>query len=130
MTRRLLKVLAVMALATASACASTKGPISPADRTTISREELAERPAASLLDVISATRPTWLRALPGATGRAAITPIVYVDGRPVGGVDVLQSISTGAVESIRHLSASEAQNRYSMLQARPVIDIRSRSSSG
>ena len=131
MRQLFLGVLAMLALVVMVACTSTTGRVSSTDRTSISREELAERPTSNVYEVIRAIRPAWLRALPAALGSSATTaPLVYVDGRPAGEVDLLYSISTGAVENIRHLSASEAQNRYSMSQARPVIDIISRSSSG
>jgi|GEM_PF-7047470 len=131
MIRRVLGALVVLTLLAAGACTSTKGRISSGDRTTISREELAERPTSNVFEVVRAIRPTWLRALPGALGRSATTgPLIYVDGRPAGEVDILYSMSTRAVERIQHLSAAEAQNKYSMSQARPVIDIVSRASSG
>lgn len=128
MTRgRLSSLLALMLLVLNMACVSAARNSTAYDRSGISREELAERSASNLYDVVSAIRPSWLRSTPAAIGRAATTsPLVYIDGRPAGQVDALRSISPQSVEHARHLSASEAQNKYSMSQARPVIDLTTR----
>lgn len=114
----------VLLLAFSTACASTGGRVTSHDRNQISRAELEERPASNLYDIVSNLRPNWLRSSAGAIGRSATTaPLVYVDGRPAGEADALRSISPQSVELVRYLSASEAQSRFSMQEARPVLEL-------
>ncbi len=120
----------VFLLALTTACASTGGRASTYDRNLISRAELEARPASNLYDIVSNLRPTWLRSSAGAIGRAATTaPLVYVDGRPAGGADALRSISPQSIELVRYLSASEAQGKFSMNEARPVLELITRRTS-
>lgn len=119
-------LFSVLLLASVTACASTGGRTSY-DRDRITREELEERSYANLYDVVSALRPNWLRTAMGAGGgTSASTPLVYVDGRRLGDTGELRSVSAQAVQSARYLSATEAQNRYGMAEARPVIDVTTR----
>ncbi|HEY0970168.1 MAG TPA: hypothetical protein VGE02_04215 [Gemmatimonadales bacterium] len=125
MKRRTLLTVALLALTTA--CASTSGRSSTYDRDRLSREELEVRPQSNMYDTVVALRSNWLRSIRGGIGgRVNVTPLVYVDGRPLGNVEVLRSVSTQSVQSARYMSASEAQNRYGMSEARPVIDISTR----
>ncbi len=113
----------VLLLALTAACA-TGGARSPAyDRDRISREELDERSYANLYDIVSSVRSNWLRA---PMGSQSSTPLVYVDGRRMGGVEMLRSISAQAADQVRYLTATEAQSRYGMSEARPVIEVVSR----
>lgn len=113
-----------------TACASAGGGSGSTrtDRDHLSREELAQYPSSNLYDVIRSQRPVWLRdqvnSRMGHTGAAG--PIIYLDGQPFGEIDAARSISTQSVESVRRLTASQAQSRYSMQEARVVIEVTSR----
>lgn len=112
-----------------TACASTGGGGSGAgyDRERLTREQLEESPASNLYDVVRTQRPAWLRTQANSRmGSAAVGPMVYLDGQALGEADVMRSISTTSVESVRRLSASQAQSRYSMSDARVVLDVISR----
>ena len=124
-----LRMLAgVLLIALGAGCASSGGGrASSYDRTQLSRAELAQHPTSNLYDIVSNLRPTWLRSSAGAIGRAATTaPLVYVDGRPAGDAEALRSISPQSIELVRYLSASEAQGKFSMNEARPVLELRTR----
>lgn len=126
------RLFAAVLLIAATACASAGGSQSGeprGERNLISRAELEERSTSNLYDIIRALRPNWLRAQASGFANAALEqtgPIVYVDGQVFGEVEGLRSIVATSVEYVRFLSASQAQNRYSMAQARPVIDVTSR----
>jgi hypothetical protein len=113
-----------------TACASAGGGSGSTrtDRDRLSREELAEYPGSNLYDVIRSQRPAWLRdqvnSRLGQSGAAG--PMIYLDGQPFGEIEAARSISTQSVETVRRLTASQAQSRYSMQAARVVIDVTSR----
>lgn len=115
-------------LAAAMACASSGGGSGSYDRDRLSRAELEAHPTSTLYDVVRNQRPNWLRTQ--VTGRLnapqSVGPLIYIDGQPLGEPEVMRSISTTSVESVRFLSASQAQGRYSMQDARPILEITSR----
>ncbi len=117
-------LLTMVCLALTTACASSGGRSPGYDRDRISTEELEERSFANMYDVVSSMRPNWLRTAMGPSGSSATSsPLVYVDGRRLGGTDMLRSVSAQSVRSARYLSATEGQNKYGMAEARPVIEI-------
>lgn len=126
MTGRILAGAALLVMLTA--CATTGGTSgSSYDRERLTREQLEEHPASNLYDVIRNERPSWLRSMSSSRmGASALGPIVYLDGQPLGEVEVMRSMATSTVESVRRLSASQAQGRYSMGDARVVIEVVSR----
>lgn len=113
----------IVLLALATACASGASRGGSYDRDRITREELESRAGANLYDIVNSSRSNWLRAQAGTGGG---TPLVYVDGRRLGGLELLRSINVSTVEEVRYLSASAAHSRYSMSDARPVIEVISR----
>ena len=127
--------LAIAALAIPLAAQAQKPP--KKERNRISREELvqaAER-ATILYDAIRNLRPHFLQAnnrgvrttgigsgnngdsrgampVAGSGGSAAMnaTPTVYIDGVRSGELDMLKNINTSAVEEVRYLTPTEAEN--------------------
>lgn len=129
MTRRML--LVALLVSAAMGCASTGSGSGGGNRDLLTRAELEERETSSVYDVIRALRPSWLRTQVRAaalTSMPSSGPVVYMDGQPFGEPEVLRNVSASAVESITYMSASQAQNRYRMTDARPVLDVRSRGS--
>jgi hypothetical protein len=97
----------------------------------ITRNELASRPAASVFDVISATRPSWLQPVLGATGAGAAgaaTAEVYMDGRPVGPLEVLRTVSAEEAEKLCFFRPTHAQSRFGTRARQAVIEVFTRGS--
>ncbi len=94
------------------------------DRELITRAELESRSGSNMLDVVSTLRSAWLIATTSSIGReSASGPAVYMDGRRIGEAAELRSVAAQAVESARFLSASRAQSKYGLAEARPVIEL-------
>jgi hypothetical protein len=92
----------------------------------IPREELAARPAASVFDIVSATRPAWLQVPVGTTaagGTGMVTAEVYIDGRSVGPLEVLRTISSGEAEKVCYFRPTHAQNRFGLRAKGAVIEV-------
>ena len=114
-------------------CASTSaGPERTRnfDRSVLTRDDLARRPAENMYTIVSSMRSDWLRpALSGsgvAERTASAPPTVYVDGRLFGSLDLLKSFSPESVDHVRYYSATAAQNRFGTAVASPVIELVSR----
>lgn len=94
------------------------------DRELLTRAELETRSGSNMLDVVSTMRSAWLIATTSSIGReSASGPAVYMDGRRIGEAAELRSVAAQAVESARFLSASRAQSKYGLAEARPVIEL-------
>lgn len=92
----------------------------------ITRAELAVRPAASVFDIISATRPGWLQPVLGSTGMGgagSATAEVYVDGRTVGPLEVLRTISADETEKLCFFRPTHAQSRFGLRARQAVIEV-------
>jgi hypothetical protein len=134
--------LALTALVLLPGCAgrSTGGAVTPArDRRVIAAAELQEAVAQNVptLDqLISRSRPEWLRTTPTQTGVAGpmaasrMTPVtqisVWMDNQRLGGPEVLRTIQVSAVSEVRLLSPSEAQARLGLDNQAGAILITSR----
>lgn len=137
MARRHLAVLA-LALAATTACASGGASTAGAgeegattsrartNRNVITNEELRASPHATMLDVVTALRPHWLRAT-GTTSfgnsNAGRGVTVYVDGQALGTTDALRTLETRSVARATFRTTAEAQNRYGSRVTTPVIDV-------
>lgn len=99
----------VAILATASGCAgrSTPGGAPPADRNTLTPEEIGQRPFYSVYEAVASLRPNWL-ILRGFDDAVQ----VYVDENHVGGVEVLRTIRLPSVAVIRYMDGIQATARY------------------
>jgi hypothetical protein len=85
------------------------------DPNVITAEELAARPTLTARQAIEQLRPQFLRVRGTTTlGNAQSQDViwVYVDGTRMGTVEVLNNIGVHEIREIRHLSPSEATNRY------------------
>lgn len=108
---------------TLMACA-TNGPLgerkSVKPRYHIPNEEILKIVSASdALDVISQSRPTWLRS-------KGIEPSVYMNGIQMGDLSALRSISINIIKDIKFLTPSEATTMYGTNNMGGVIEIRTR----
>lgn len=90
------------------------------------REELEARPAATVYDVVSAKRPFWLQdhtANTGVSGTGPTAPEVYVDGRRVGPLEVLRTITVGEVEKVCYFRPTHAQSRFGLTAQRAAVEV-------
>jgi hypothetical protein len=97
-----------------------------ANRNVLTAEDLRASPHATMLDVVTAMRPHWLRAtgttsFGNSNARSGVT--VYVDGQALGSADALRTLETRSVARATFRTTAEAQNRYGMRVTTPVIDI-------
>ena len=124
---RILSLVAVSGLQLAAACrpgpfqfAGDGGPYvnerirhEPVEQGRVRRDELLATDAPTLRDALTRTRPEFLRSTTAFVreGETA-TPVVYVDGRRLGGADVLQLIQVGEVAEVRLLRPAVARMLY------------------
>ena len=129
MIRRML-LAGMMLLATA--CASTGTGTST--RSTYQRDLITEAEMkaeatqySNLLDVVNGLRPNWMRPPLGASGASAASgPVIWLDGREFGEADMMKQLSKDSAVSLRYYSATAAQSKFGMREARPVIEITTR----
>ena len=127
MIRRML-LAGMMLLATACASAGTSTR-STYQRDLISEAEMKAEATqySNLLDVVSGLRPNWLRPPLGASGASAASgPVVWLDGREFGEAEMMKQLSKDSAVSLRYYSATAAQSKFGMREARPVIEITTR----
>ena len=119
--------MTLLGAACASApAASGEAPTRPVRRSNslITREEMLKSTSPDALGVIQALRPDWLRSR-GATSFAGGVPdvVVYVDGARVGHREVLRQLPTTHIKEMRHLSATEATQKWGTDHSGGVIEI-------
>ncbi len=113
-----------MALAASLACSRTPPPdtgdLGPrGDGKTITVSDLANVTQLNLLDFIAAERPGWLRTPSGAVSSV----VVYLDGVRVGGASALRNVTIANVARARYYDVAAAQQRFSLRDYSPVIEI-------
>jgi len=116
LARRTAVPLTLLVLLALGGCASTgSGSSTSGSRNEISREQLAERPEATVFDVVRRIHPRWLRS------RAAGTSVslddsdiaVYInDQREPGGLRILRSLRAADLERIEYFDSRRATTRW------------------
>ena len=91
------------------------------DQQWVTREQVAEPRFSSAYDVVRALRSNWLSTRGIASLRLKTEVQVYLDGVHLGGVDMLKSISTPAVQYIRYINGTDATTRWGIGHGRGVI---------
>lgn len=123
-------VLLTGALTVAWACSSGSGQpgrtAPSSDENVITSEELATASASNLFDAIRQLRPRWMErgaptALRGPQYQGGLA--VYVDRIREGGTEALRSIPLGMVQSVRYLSASQAQGEFGLDNVQGAIQV-------
>ena len=89
----------------------------------ITAEEIASINASNALHAIELLRPTFLRSRGSASVGSGLTPVVYVNGQRGGDVGTLRSLPANDIQTVRRMSAAEAQSRYGLDNAGGVIDV-------
>ena len=122
---------ALLVLMTACGSGPRTRPVQQSfDRNQLTRAELATRRADNMYTVVNSLRPNWIVTPLGASGvgsTAATAPTtVYLDGRELGGVEFLRSITAETIEHARFYSTTQAQSKFGLRSASPVIELISR----
>jgi hypothetical protein len=125
-------ILIVGALATSIACATAGTSTSDTcasgvrrDPNLISEQEVATSNGGNAFEVISRTRPAFLRQ----RGQTTITQggstyaTVYVNSQQYGDVTSLRGIAADQIREIRYFSASDAVSRFGSQNGTGVIQI-------
>jgi hypothetical protein len=119
----------IAALPLAWACASSGGQpgrtTSRVDQYVITAEELATANASNLYDAIRQLRPQWLQSAGPTTFRAdaEYQILVYMDRIRFGEPTMLRSVPVALPQSVRWLSASEAQAEFGVGNLQGAIQI-------
>jgi hypothetical protein len=124
-----------LAASIASNCASGTRPASPpvaqatenraaaepsAPAPVLTEQQLAKMPqTGSLYEAVLDARPDVLRY-------RNTSPTVYLDGRLLGAIDVLQRIPLASVQEVRLLSRTEASFRYGRSHTGTVLEVTTR----
>jgi hypothetical protein len=86
--------------------------------------------ANNVQDVISRSRPAWLRGrgMDGLFGKNSTPLLIYINGiqMQMGGLDALNSISVDIIKDIKFLTPSEATIVYGTNNMGGIIEIRTR----
>jgi hypothetical protein len=78
-------------------------------------EEARDRGVPDLYELLAEKRPRWLRpAFSSGSRRSSPLATVWMDNRRLGGISELRNITLASVESVRYLSASDAQIRLGL----------------
>ena len=135
------RTAAVVAIALVAVQATAEAQKKPrADRSKITAEQIAARPASNVYDLIKSLRPNWFSVRGSATmqsreatdpysGRSITIPLepeipVYVDDMMYGVDENLKSMPTTDIELIERLDAVTATQRFGTNHEHGAIVIR------
>lgn len=109
--------LVAIVLLLAAACASASGPRSAGasgTRDVITEAELQEFGAQPLRQAIQRLRPQFLRTRgpSSITMQSADVIVVYMGNTRMGGLEVLDQITTSDVREVRYMSPTDATQRF------------------
>jgi len=124
--RGLLALLALLpALAACGAGAARGGPGSSLSPDLIGLDEIEASTTTNAWDLISQVRPNWLRGrgTPSLRNTQVPLPLVYLDDRRQGDLNVLRSFPTGGIAELRYINATTATTRFGNGHAGGVIQI-------
>lgn len=91
----------------------------------IGLDEIEASTTTNAWDLINQARPNWLRGrgTPSLHYSQIPLPVVYVEDRRQGDLDVLRSFPTGGIEELRYINATSATTRFGNGHAGGVIQI-------
>ena len=126
-------VLSLLAVLTACASAprQDREALTFGDRTSrteISARELQSVAAGSAFEALQRVRPEFFFQRPTKVLNDPYGgfPVVYLDGRLQGRLDVLYTIPVGAILSVQYLSGIEAHTRFGKFYSGGIIDVHTR----
>lgn len=121
-----LALLALLpALAACGGGAAQGGPGSSLSPDLIGLDEIEASTTTNAWDLINQARPNWLRGrgTPSLRYTEVPLPVVYVEDRRQGDLDVLRSFPTGGIAELRFINATTATTRFGNGHAGGVIQI-------
>ena len=135
------RTAAAVAVALVAAQATAEAQARPRmDRSKLTAEQIAERPASNAYDLIKSLRPNWFSVRGSSTlqsrdaadpysGRSVTVPAqpeiaIYVDEIRFGSQDDLKTMSTTGIESMERLDAVTATQRFGTNHEHGAILIR------
>ena len=107
-----------------TALRSSPAAASEADR--IGFPELGSASIPNAYEAVAQLRPEFLRPRRTSSNPNGELPVVYVDGRYEGGVDVLRTIPVGVVAEVRYLRPVAANHDLGRFHAGGAISVRTR----
>lgn len=117
--------LAIVVVASVTACAAMSSSSSGAARNVISGDELAATNSQNAYEALQMVRPEWLtgRGPVSLTDATEARPNVYMYGSRVGDLDYLRDVYVQDVAELRYWPTGEASARFGMGNPRGVIEI-------
>lgn len=118
----------LFALATAVACASAPTSGVSRDSNVITQQEIVDTHEGNAYDVISRSRPTFLKShgRSSATNSSSDYATVYMDGQPYGDLSALRNIPAQQIQEIRYYSGTSATMKFGMQSGSGVIEIKTK----
>ncbi len=118
-------LLALLLAAAACGGAGRVGMGSSLTPDVIGRDEMDASSATNAYDLISQVRPNWLRGrgTPSIRNSAVQLPVVYLEDRRQGALEVLRSFPTAGIAELRYINATTATTRFGNGHAGGVIQI-------
>ncbi|HEX6747485.1 MAG TPA: hypothetical protein VF092_09380 [Longimicrobium sp.] len=97
-------------------------------RDVLTRDEIEATHAASAFDVVRRLRPQWMhnRGGPIADPDGSVEVQVFVNGQPVGSVNVLKEYTIMQIENMRWVDPIRARGTYGPGNGRGVITVTTR----
>jgi hypothetical protein len=91
----------------------------------IGRDEIDASSATNAYDLISQVRPNWFRGRgqPSIRNSQVELPVVYLEDRRQGALDVLRSFPTAGIAELRYINATTATTRFGNGHAGGVIQV-------
>jgi hypothetical protein len=121
---RLVRLAMLAAGASSAACAGRQArPARRLDRSVITRDQMLSGHYTTVYEAVSALHSIWLH--PRGVDSFLVPSVVwvYVDGIRVGGVDVLQTIQPGLVNTVRFYDGPSATSRWGVDNGAGVIHV-------
>jgi hypothetical protein len=125
MGARLVRPLLLATLVLGTSCHPRSGgaPANRLDRTVITREQMLKGHYTTAYDAVAALHSIWLQ--PRGPDSFVLSSVVwvYIDGIRAGGVEVLQNVQPGLVNTIRFYDGPSATSRWGVDNAAGVIHV-------
>ncbi len=91
----------------------------------IGPDEISASSATNAFDLVRQVRPNWMRGrgTPNLRGSQAPLPVVYLEDRRQGALEILRTFPTGGVAELRYINATTATTRFGNGHAGGVIQV-------
>jgi hypothetical protein len=121
--RSVLRGTAFLAMAGLAACGGSRNPAPARSGNVIAQNELESVEASNAYDAVARLRPLWLSRRSGSSSLQPTPLLVYVDHRPVGGIDALRDIPTVQVKTLRYVPPVDARLTYNTQADNGIIEV-------